>query len=140
MPLGARLAIEELNTRFAWALDLQRFDELRELFTPDATYVSGSRTRVGVDELVEGFVRRTGERTTRHGYTALLLTAEEPGEVTGQSCWHTYAANAARPVTGTGVYLVADFHDTYIEREGRWWISRRVIEPVFYDPRLAPVT
>ncbi len=133
-----RAAIEELNARFAWALDLQEFEKLRRVFTPDARYTSGTAVREGVGAIVAGFTTRTGIRTTRLGWSSLTLEAAGD-EVHGRSSWYAFAANQAAPVAGTGTYMVADFIDVYVSiPDVGWRIAARTIRPVFRDAELAP--
>lgn len=140
MTPATRCAIEELNTRYAWSLDRQNYAELYEVFTADARYTRGGQELRGAKAIVASFASREGTRTTRHVWGALDLAPHGPGVVASRSCWFSFAGNAAPPVAGTGVYMVADFFDVYV-RDGssRWWISERLIEPVFRDVSLAPV-
>ncbi|GHF79829.1 hypothetical protein FHX82_005819 [Amycolatopsis bartoniae] len=138
VPPAERAAIEELNARFAWALDLGEFDNLRQVFTSEARYVSGERIYAGVDAIVSRFTARTGPRTTRHGWSSLTLQATGD-KIYGLSSWYTFAANQDAPISGTGVYLVADFVDIYVSiADVGWRIAERTIHPVFKDERLAP--
>ncbi|MDV8128851.1 nuclear transport factor 2 family protein [Rhodococcus sp. IEGM 1304] len=135
---STRAAIENLNARFAWSLDLNQFDDLREVFTPDARYTSRGPDRVGVDSIIATFSGRTAERTTRHGWTSLALETIDSTTVHGRSCWFSYAYNSAPPVVGAPVYMVADFIDVYQLIGSEWRIAERTIVPVFRDPAFAP--
>lgn len=136
---AVRAAIEQLNAQYAWSLDLKRYEELREVFTPDVRYVSGDNERIGIDAVIDSFAKRTGARTTRHGWSSLVLTEVNSRTVSGRSCWFSYAHNSAPPIVGTPVYMVADFLDTYVlDDTDRWRIAERRIVPVFRDPALAP--
>lgn len=133
-----RSEIEELNARFAWSLDLNRFDDLYEILTDDACYTSGKTERRGAASIVASFTNRQGIRTTRHGWTSLTLTRVDAVTVSGRSAWFCYAHNSHPPVSSTSTYMVADFLDTYRRTDGGWRIATRTIVPVFRDAALAP--
>ncbi|HWI31801.1 MAG TPA: nuclear transport factor 2 family protein [Microbacterium sp.] len=133
-----RYAIADLNARFAWALDLHDFEALRDVFTADVHYVSVAHEFHDVERLIASFHARTGTRTTRHGLGNLLLAEAGDSTVTGRGSWHTFASNA-EPPQGVEIYMVADFHDTYVrDAQGGWRIAERVITPVFREASLAP--
>ncbi len=139
---ATRAEIEDLNARFAWAIDLHEWETLHELFAPDAHYVSVGREFHSRAEIVASFSARGSGRHTRHGLGVLLLSEREDGTITGRSSWHTFASNDA-PAGGAepevGLYMVADFHDTYARSaDGGWRIAERLIIPVFRTPELAP--
>lgn len=137
---ATRAALVDLNARFAWALDLHDWDALADILAPDVYYVSGEREFHGADALIESFRSRDEARTTRHGLGNLLLTASGDGVVTGRGSWHTFARNGAA-AEEVPLYMVADFHDTYVHHApGAWRIARRVIVPVFRDRTRAPAT
>lgn len=137
---ATRAAIEDLNARFAWAIDLHDWDALRGLLTADVHYVSVGREFHHADAVIASFQARARTRTTRHGLGNLLLQ-EGPGQsVLGRSSWHTFASNNTDQVQGVPLFMVADFHDTYTrDTNGCWGISERIITPVFRDDSLGPV-
>jgi 3-phenylpropionate/cinnamic acid dioxygenase small subunit len=141
VPLVARAEIEDLNARFAWALDLHDFDALAEVFVEDAHYASLGREFHGRDELIASFRARAGARTTRHGLGTLLLAGQPDGAVTGLGSWHTFAAHAEtspEEPAPVGLYMVADFHDRYVETAAGWRIAERIIVPVLREAGLGP--
>ena len=142
---------------WAYHLDHGEFDELAELFTEDALFVTGPLELRGRVKIKNRYLERTVVRSTRHTYSGLRVSAvgggseavqaaarsarARPALVRARSTWVNYAANAATPVDDVGVYLVADFDDvlTWCADE-RWRISERRIIPVFRDPSRAPIT
>jgi ketosteroid isomerase-like protein len=151
-----RAEIDTVLADWAYHLDHGQLDELAELFTEDALFVTGAIELRGRAKIKNRYLERTVVRSTRHTYSGLRVTAlgGDPGTVAGvaggpdrpvlvraTSTWVNYAANAATPVDDVGVYLVADFDDvlTWCADE-RWRISERRIIPVFRDPARAPVT
>lgn len=164
-----RTEIDAVLADWAWHLDHREYDELVELFTEDALFVSGAAELRGRTAIKNRYTERTVVRSTRHLYSGLRVTpigavpgpndsaslqaetaagagSARPGRVRVRSTWVNYAVNAAAPIsTGpaddVGVYLVADFDDVLTWcPDGRWRISERRITPVFRDPTRAPVT
>jgi hypothetical protein len=138
-----RAEIDAVLADWAYHLDHLELDELAELFTDDALFVTGGLQLRGRAEIKNRYMERTVVRSTRHTYSGLRVAAiagvPEP-RVRARSTWVNYAANAPAPLDDVGVYLVADFDDVLTWcPDGRWRISERRIIPVFRDPARAPV-
>jgi hypothetical protein len=140
--LAHRLAIDELNAAFAYCLDHQEYDGLRDLFSTDARYTSGGRALEGAGTIAQFFLQRaaiSGPRTTRHMSSGMRMAFTSATSARGSSVWISYACNTEAPVEGITAYLIADFEDVYsFEADGRWRIRERLIRPVFRDPAGAP--
>jgi hypothetical protein len=151
-----RAEIDAVLADWAYHLDHGDYDQLAELFTDDALFVTGPLELRGRVKIKNRYIERTVVRSTRHTYSGLRVSAigggsetvpaaaarpDRPVLVRARSTWVNYAANAATPVDDVGVYLVADFDDvlTWCADE-RWRISERRIIPVFRDPSRAPIT
>jgi hypothetical protein len=143
-----RAEIDAVLADWAYHLDHLELDELAELFTDDALFVTGALELRGRAEIKNRYRERTVVRSTRHTYSGLRVIAiggagpvGRPARVRARSTWVNYAANAPVPLDDVGVYLVADFDDvlTWCPDE-RWRISERRIIPVFRDPARAPVS
>ena len=151
-----RAEIDAVLADWAYHLDHGQLDELAELFTEDALFVTGALELRGRVKIKNRYLERTVVRSTRHTYSGLRVSAlggereavaataggpARPVLVRARSTWVNYAANAATPADDVGVYLVADFDDvlTWCADE-RWRISERRIIPVFRDPARAPIT
>jgi hypothetical protein len=152
-----RAEIDAVLADWAYHLDHGQLDELAELFTEDALFVTGGVELRGRVKIKNRYLERTVVRSTRHTYSGLRVSpvGDDPGVVPGDACsgparpvlvrarstWVNYAANAATPVDDVGVYLVADFDDVLRRcADERWRISERHIIPVFRDPARAPIT
>lgn len=133
--LEDRLAIQDLNTAFCDHLDNNRVDRLADLFTEDTFYQHGARISEGREEVRALFGKRSETpRTARHMYTGLSVEFTGPDSARGHSVCMTFAKDGLPPIQPATPYLVADFFDEYVrEMDGRWRISRRVIERIFMD-------
>lgn len=137
--LVARVAIEELNARFAQCLDEADYDGLPALFTADARYVSGARELHGGEGVRAFFAERArlGARTTRHLGTSLQLRFEGTCSARGHSVWLSFACNEPAPVAKVTPFMVADFDDLYVRGDdGAWRLHERRITPAFHEPAL----
>jgi hypothetical protein len=153
-----RPEIDAVLADWAWHLDHGEYDELVELFTEDALFITGAAELRGRAAIKNRYTERTVVRTTRHLYSGLRLSpvgtgsapgtstdptagTARPAQVRARSTWVNYAVNAPAPVDDAGVYLVADFDDVLTWcPDSRWRISERRIIPVLRDPARAPVT
>jgi 3-phenylpropionate/cinnamic acid dioxygenase small subunit len=140
-----RMEIDAVLADWAYHLDHGEFDELAELFTEDARFVTGAVELTGRAQIKNRYMERTVVRSTRHTYSGLRVSAVRgapgPAQVRARSTWVNYAANVPVPADDVGVYLVADFDDVLTWcPDDRWRISERRIIPVFRDPARAPVT
>jgi ketosteroid isomerase-like protein len=154
-----RAEIDAVLADWAWHLDHREYDDLVELFTEDALFISGTVEMRGRAAIKTRYTERTAVRATRHMYSGLRVAAiggasdhgasdhggsdagTRPARVRARSTWVNYAANATTPVDDVGVYLVADFDDVLTWcADSRWRISERRIIPVFRDPARAPAT
>ncbi len=133
--LEDRLAIQDLNTAFCDHLDNNRVDQLVNLFTENTYYQHGSRISNGREEVRALFGKRSETpRTARHMYTGLSVEFTGVDSASGHSVCMTFAKDGLPPIQPALPYLVADFFDEYVrEMDGRWRISRRVIERIFMD-------
>jgi hypothetical protein len=68
MPLEDRAEISDLLARYGFALDLRRWDELRDVFTEDAgIHYSGTTEHTGIDDIVTFFrVTASSVAATQH--------------------------------------------------------------------------
>jgi ketosteroid isomerase-like protein len=131
--LEIRLALEELNSAFAYHLDHGDIEALVDLFTVDALYTNGDRRSQGRDEIESLFSNRVakGPRTSRHLYSGLRIVIESKTSASGVSVCMSFAADGVPPLPAKP-FLVADFIDNYrLDSDGRWRIATRHIDPVF---------
>jgi ketosteroid isomerase-like protein len=135
------LAIQDLNTAFAYHLDRNEIAPLVALFAADAVYSNGPRVSRGRAEIEAFYQSRTahGARTARHMYSNLRIVFEGEARAHATSVWLSFARNAAPPIDYSTPFLVADFEDIYLrEADGEWRILSRHIRPIFRDPDGVP--
>jgi uncharacterized protein (TIGR02246 family) len=130
---GDRLELQELNSRYAQALDHNDLDAFLAVFAPDALYRFEQRRSQGHAQLADFFTGRQarGPRTTRHLFSGLQLRFTADDEATGNSVWMSFAAQGLPPFSQAEPFLVADMADRYVLQGGRWLFAERRITPVF---------
>ena len=70
-----RAEIDAVLADWAYHLDHGRLDELVELFTEDALFVSGDLEFRGRAKIKNRYLERTVVRSTRHTYSGLRVSA-----------------------------------------------------------------
>jgi SnoaL-like domain len=139
-----RLAIDELNTEFAYLIDHDLSEGVADLFSEQGSYgrATGERS-VGRDAIRLAYAARkaNGPRTARHSFTNLRLTFESERRARG-TCIMTLFAEDGLPPHVAEPFLVADYDDIY-ERgsDGRWRYASRTITWLFMrrDGKVSPL-
>lgn len=118
-----REGIQELYSRYAFAMDGSEADHLTDCFTEDGVFwVSGMGRFVG-RERIRGLVRATVEKRPRHQYLNLLIQeVSEDGEAHCRAYFHLLDAE-----TGENA-AYGNYEDwAVLCPDGRWrWRERRV--------------
>ena len=136
--LQAIEAIRQLKARYCLCVDHKRWDELRQLFTPDATTETGGQGRWrDVDAFVDKVAAIFATARTLHSVSTSLITLHSSTSASGSwsmedRLWFA-DANAPggwRHWLGSGRY-----RDDYVLLQGRWLIRTMQLERV--DPMSA---
>ena len=124
--------IVDLTVRYCYALDERRFEDLRSVFTPDATADYASALCNGVGEIVDYVRSRIGHLdATQH------LVANHQVAVNGDgatcSCYlHAQHVRAGTP--GGELYMIAGRYDDTLARTADGWrITNRVLTRVWTE-------
>ena len=136
--IADRLAIMALNDDFGRLLDHGDVTGFVALFTEDVRYSNGPRALNGREEMTEFFTARAaGGRVSRHLYSGLSISFDDPDRATGYSVWLTFAGAGALPITPAEPFLVADIIDVYTRGPQGWRFAERRIEPVFRSAEIS---
>ena len=122
-----RQLIAETVARLAFVSDEDRFDQLGEVFTPEATYdmtSSGMGSFQGVDALRAAMVQLSGSghAPLSHFVTNTVITESSEATVSVKS--------KALMIMHDGAVHGVVYDDTVALHEGRWLIAGRVILPI----------
>jgi uncharacterized protein (TIGR02246 family) len=135
-----RVAVEDVMTRYVWAVDSLDADGYVAVFTEDAVIDSNGTISRGRDEIraiVTSLIRRRDENKARgvpaanlyHVISNVRITFPQPGEALHQSYWQT----VRRDANGTmAAAAMGRSEDRLVKRNGRWLIQSRRLT-VFTD-------
>ena len=129
LPADDRFAIQDLQARYARALDTADYDVYASLFTPDAVLTMVGRQCHGRDEIreyVKELTGRPGWAGYRHHNTQVIFE-----EGTDQRCRvSSYSTVLFREADGTDSFRVQGiYRDTCVKANGQWWFAERQWEP-----------
>jgi hypothetical protein len=128
-------AIKRLKYRYWRFLDLKQWDDMAELFAPDATvaYGDGKYTFTGVDAIMD-FLRRSlgwesGSITLHHGHHPEI---ELLGEDAAQGTWalYNYMFNEGQ---NRCIRIGAYYHDRYVRIGGHWRFKSIGYKHLFHE-------
>ena len=123
--LADRIAVEDLLTRYATAVDRRDWEQYRSIFTADAEidYTSAGGIAGTVDEIV-GFLSTSLEmfEMTQHLVSNINL------EVNGDSATVTAMFNNPMRITGGDTWFTGGWYHHDLVRTPDGWRSRRLRE------------
>jgi SnoaL-like protein len=129
--------IKRLKARYFRCVDEKRWDEIVDLFTPDARIAATSAAGSNPDSFLTS-LRRLGEDgvSTFHGGHMPEIDVRSDGTASGgcaMSFYLEWRAGGRR----TGVQGFRRYEDEFRKDDGRWRISQMVIAAVAADPMAA---
>ncbi len=124
------LAIVDLAVAYTWALDAQQLEDLRAVFTPDAT-----ADLLGVHcEGIEAIIARIGRPLSRLDATQHLVGNHQV-RVDGDTATHRcqlQAQHVKRGTSGGDNYIMGGMYDDALVRTGEGWrITHRTLTLVW---------
>jgi 3-phenylpropionate/cinnamic acid dioxygenase small subunit len=123
-------AIVDLTVAYAWALDTRRFDELRDVFTADATAsLLGVECR-GIDAIIE---RISGALSRLDASQHIVANHQVRIDGDRATCrCYLQAQHVKREVPDGDTFIIAGtYHDDLVRTPKGWRISHRVIAVVW---------
>jgi hypothetical protein len=129
--MTARSGIENVLARFAWAFDLDEFEQIGDCFTANAEVEFDDGLAVGRDAVVANLEQRRAVFRGRqvvpwHVITNLLIREAHPTRVDA-TCFFTFftrADGAAPQLSSIGYY-----EDRFVQEDGMWRIQWRAVVP-----------
>jgi len=119
-------AIVDLTIAYAWALDTKQVEQLRDIFTPDAT-----ASLRGVDcEGVDAIINRIGGSVTRLDATQHVISNHQvtiDGDQATCRC-QLQSQHVKHGVEGGDTFLIGGYYEDRLARTSdRWRITHRVM-------------
>ena len=130
--------IVNLTVRYAWALDNRRFDDLAEVFTPDATadLLAGS-THNGLPEIIERISSALAPfDRTQHICTNHQITVN--GDRAKGRCYLQAQHVTKSPGADSNYVLAGNYLDEYVLADTGWRISHRALRVTWTDGSRPP--
>ena len=133
--LADRLDIEDVLTRYAWALDSKHFDELDDVFTPDAhiDYTSSGGVAGAYPD-----VKAWLAKVLPHFPAYQHLVTNKQITITGdQATSRSEFYNPmimAKPDDTTSIFFVGgEYHDQLVRTPDGWRITNRLEKSIWTD-------
>ena len=130
--LADERSVINLASRYCWALDAKRFDDLHNVFTPDAFAILGGTECHGIGAII----KRISSALTRLDASHHLVGSHMV-EVNGNQATHQcylQAQHVLRGTEGGDLWLVAGtYEDELVRTSEGWRISQRILSRVWTD-------
>jgi 3-phenylpropionate/cinnamic acid dioxygenase small subunit len=133
--LADRLDIEAVLTRYAWALDSKQFDELDDVFTPDAhiDYTS-SGGEAGAYPDVKAWLAKVLPNfpAYQHLVTNKQITVDGD-RATSRAEFYNPMVMAKRDGTTSIFFVGGEYHDQLVRTPNGWRIADRLEKSIWTD-------
>jgi len=133
--LADRLDIEDVLTRYAWAIDSKQFDELDDVFTLDAhiDYTS-SGGEAGTYPDVKAWLAKVLPHFPAYQHLVTNKQITIPGDhATSRSEFYNPMI-MAKPDDTTSIFFVGgEYHDQLVRTPNGWRITNRVEKSIWTD-------
>lgn len=138
MDLHDRMAIIELTHAYCWALDTHEWDDLRQVFLPDATAELGGSHLEGIEAIIARVaLALTPLDDSQHMVSTHQI--EVDGDRATCRCY-LHAQHVRRAAPGGPNYVVAGrYEDELVRTSEGWRIARRSLIPMWTEGNQAVV-
>jgi ketosteroid isomerase-like protein len=130
--MADRDEIIDLTIAYTWALDTKQLDELRDVFTADATAMLRGRACEGIDAIIE----RIGGAVMRLDRTQHFVGNHQvhvDGETATCRC-QLQGQHVLEGTEGGDNYIVGGYYEDHLVRTSEGWrIEHRVMEQTWAD-------
>lgn len=135
--LQTEAELVRLSHAFAYCMDYHDYDQLIEMFTPDAVWDRVLHVHRGHDEIREALAQRYTHVLIRHVSTNFYFRHISADEVRGviynMSYYGNYENPGEAPVAFEGQGFLLEFHDRYVRTEQGWRFAERIARPALVD-------
>ena len=133
--LADRLEIEDLLTRYAWALDHKQFDELNDVFTADAhlDYTS-SGGEAGAYADVKAWLAKVLPQFPAYQHLVTNKQITVTGDrATSRAEFYNPMVMAKRDGSTSIFFVGGEYHDDLARTPKGWRITKRIEKSVWTD-------
>ncbi|MCQ3811234.1 MAG: nuclear transport factor 2 family protein [Acidimicrobiia bacterium] len=130
--LADERAVINLVSQYCWSLDAKNFEELRNVFTPDAFAILGGTECHGIDAII----KRISSALTRLDVSHHLVGShmvEVDGDQASHRCY-LQAQHVLKGTEGGDLWLVAGtYEDQLVRTPDGWRIKQRILSRVWTE-------
>ena len=133
--IADRLDIEEVLTRYAWAIDTKQFDGLDDVFTPDAfvDYTSAGGIKGSYPEIKQWLATVLPHFPAYQHLVTNKHIEIEGDRATSRAEFYNPMAQEA-PDGGRSYFFVGgEYHDKLVRTDRGWRIAERIEKTVWTD-------
>lgn len=123
-----RAAIIQLTIDYCWALDTNEWDDLRQVFLPDAVTDLGAGGQNGIEEIIQRVSSALGPLDDSQHMVSTHQISFGPGPDDATGRCYLQAQHIRRAAVGGSLYTVgARYEDRYVRTDDGWRIAERTI-------------
>ena len=129
---GDQQAIVDVAVRYCWALDERQYDDLRQVFTPEATATLGGEDLVGVDAIIERVDRALTPLDASQHMVGTHQVVVDGDRATARCYLH--AQHVKRGTEGGDNFIFAGIYaDELVRTSDGWRIAHRTLTGVWTE-------
>ncbi|MCY3633618.1 MAG: nuclear transport factor 2 family protein [bacterium] len=130
--LADEQAVINLASRYCWALDTQEFEELRNIFTPDAFAILGGTQCYGIDAIIQRISSALTRLDVSHHLVGSHVVTVDGDRATHQC--YLQAQHVLQGTEGGDLWMVAGtYDDKMVRTPDGWRISQRILSRVWTE-------
>ena len=130
--LADERAVINIVSQYCWSLDTKDFEELRNVFTPDAFAILGGTECHGIDAII----KRISSALTRLDVSQHLVGShivEVDGDQASHRCY-LQAQHVLKGTKGGDLWMVAGtYEDQLVRTPDGWRIKQRILSRVWTE-------
>ena len=133
--IADRLEIEEVLTRYAWALDTKQFDGLDDVFTPDAfvDYTSAGGIKGDYPE-VKAWLAQVLPHFPAYQHLVTNKDITIDGDrATSRAGFYNPMGQATKDGALSYFFVGGEYHDKLVRTDKGWRIAERVEKTIWTD-------
>jgi 3-phenylpropionate/cinnamic acid dioxygenase small subunit len=133
--IADRLEIEEVLTRYAWALDTKEFDGLDDVFTPDAfvDYTSAGGIKGSYPD-VKAWLSQVLPHFPAYQHLVTNKHIEIDGDTaTSRAGFYNPMGQQQKDGSLSFFYVGGEYHDKLVRTDQGWRIAERVEKTIWTD-------
>ena len=138
MTLDDRMAIVDLTHAYCWALDTHQWDDLRQVFLPDATAVLGGSHLEGIEAIIARVTQALSPLDDSQHMVSTHQIRLAGDRATSRCYLHAQHVRHAAP-GGPNFIIAGRYEDELVRTTDGWRIAHRDLVPMWREGNSAVV-